>query len=146
MLNTNKWAILKDIDLTLWSLNNHYHLHSQQAANCCRNSRLVVNEDDLMWIKNVRKLPCISKPASKKFSFLNLGCWKSKSVFRDVKWCFNASWWLKGLKRNSRLRQSMWDFAHVDCALTDLRGWPRCYQTPAVPPRSPSNADTCAAG
>ena len=22
-----------------------------QAANCCRNSRLVVDEDDLMWVK-----------------------------------------------------------------------------------------------
>ena len=28
------------------------HLHPLQAANCCRNSRLVVDEDDLMWVKN----------------------------------------------------------------------------------------------
>ena len=26
------------------------------------------------------------------------GCTKIKCVFRDVKWCFNASWGLKGLK------------------------------------------------
>ena len=26
------------------------------------------------------------------------GCWKIKSVFTDVKWCFNASWGLKGLR------------------------------------------------
>ena len=25
------------------------------------------------------------------------GCWKIESVFGDVKWCFNASWGLKGL-------------------------------------------------
>ena len=29
----------------------HCHLHPLQAANCCRNSRLVVDEDDLMWFK-----------------------------------------------------------------------------------------------
>ena len=28
------------------------HLHPPQAANCCRNSRLVVDEDDLTWFKN----------------------------------------------------------------------------------------------
>ena len=27
-------------------------------------------------------------------------CWKIRSVFRDVKWCFNASWGLKGLSSN----------------------------------------------
>ena len=27
------------------------HCHPLQAANCCRNSRLVVDEDDLMWVK-----------------------------------------------------------------------------------------------
>ena len=47
----------------------HCHLHPLQAANCCRNSRLVVDEDDLMWFKNWRKLPCIGKPFSWKFSF-----------------------------------------------------------------------------
>ena len=26
------------------------NLHSLQAANCCRNSRLVVNEDDMKWV------------------------------------------------------------------------------------------------
>ena len=31
-----------------------------------------------------------------------LGCRKIKSVLRDVKWCFNASWGLKGLKQVSR--------------------------------------------
>ena len=30
----------------------HCHLHPLQAANCCRNSRLVVDEDDLKWLKN----------------------------------------------------------------------------------------------
>ena len=26
-------------------------------------------------------------------------CWKIRYVFRDVKWCFDASWGLKGLNR-----------------------------------------------
>ena len=38
--------------LTLSSLTLHCHLHPLQAANCCRNARLVVDEDDLMWVKN----------------------------------------------------------------------------------------------
>ena len=36
--------------LTLSSLNYHCHLHPLQAANCCRNSRLVVDENDLEWV------------------------------------------------------------------------------------------------
>ena len=28
------------------------HLHPLQAANCCRNSRLVMDEDDLKWVQN----------------------------------------------------------------------------------------------
>ena len=38
--------------LTLSILTLHCHLHPLQAANCCRTSRLVVDEDDLMWFKN----------------------------------------------------------------------------------------------
>ena len=34
-----------------------------------------------------------------------LGCMQIKSVFRDVKWCFNASWGLKGLKRKTYERE-----------------------------------------
>ena len=44
-------SISLDIYLTLSSLTLHRHLHPLQAANCCRNSRLVVDEDDLMWFK-----------------------------------------------------------------------------------------------
>ena len=36
--------------LTLSSLTLHCHLHPLQAANCCRNSRLVVDEDDLKCV------------------------------------------------------------------------------------------------
>ena len=38
--------------LTLSSLN----LHPLQAANYCRNSRLVVDEDDLKWVANEKKI------------------------------------------------------------------------------------------
>ena len=30
----------------------HCHHHPLQAANCCRNSRLVVDVDDLKWVEN----------------------------------------------------------------------------------------------
>ena len=55
--------------LTLSILSLHCHLHPLQAANCCRNSRLVVDEDDLKWVKNLRKLPYVGEPVSWKFSF-----------------------------------------------------------------------------
>ena len=71
----------------------HCHLHPLQAANCCRNSRLVVDEDDFKWVENCRKLPCIGELVLWK----SPSCRKIKSVFRDVKWCFNASRGLKGL-------------------------------------------------
>ena len=31
---------------------NPCHFHPLQAANCCRNSRLVVDENDLNWVTN----------------------------------------------------------------------------------------------
>ena len=37
--------------LTLSSLTLHCHFHPLQAANCCRNSRLVVDENVLKWVK-----------------------------------------------------------------------------------------------
>ena len=47
-----KWLEITCICLTLSILTLHCHLHPLQAANCCRNSRLVVHEDDLMYFKN----------------------------------------------------------------------------------------------
>ena len=58
--------------LTLSGLSLHCHLHPLQAVNCCRNSRLVVEEDDLMWVKKCRKLPYIGKPVSWKYVLQNL--------------------------------------------------------------------------
>ena len=60
--------------VTLQTIYNPYTpeftiVHPLQAANCCRNSRLVVDKDDLMWFKNYRKLLCIGEPVSWKFSF-----------------------------------------------------------------------------
>ena len=34
-------------------------LHPLQAANCCRNSRLVVDEDDLKWVENEKNIVII---------------------------------------------------------------------------------------
>ena len=60
------------------------------------NSRLVVDEDDLKWVKNLRNLLCIGKISM--YIFLQNTLVLAKSVFRYVKWCFDASWGLKGLR------------------------------------------------
>ena len=52
LANTVKQETSTHSGLTLSSLTVHCHLHPLQAANCCRNSPLVVDEDDLMWFKN----------------------------------------------------------------------------------------------
>ena len=39
---------------------SHCHLYPLQAANCCRNTRLVVDEDDLMCVTNDKKSCYIS--------------------------------------------------------------------------------------
>ena len=40
------------VALTLSGLDLPLSSHPLQSANCCRNSRLVADEDDLMWVKN----------------------------------------------------------------------------------------------
>ena len=82
----------------------HCHLPPLQAANCCRNSRLVVEEDDL--IGGEKKMPCIRKPVS--WNSKTLSCRKIRSVLRDVKWCFDASRGLKGLKNIRRTSRVCW--------------------------------------
>ena len=47
-----KIIITKNIGLTLSSLKLPLSSHPLQAVNCCRNSRLVVDEDDLKWVEN----------------------------------------------------------------------------------------------
>ena len=39
------------------------------------------------------------------YHYKTLSCWKITSVFRDVKWCFNASWGLKGLNKDENISQ-----------------------------------------
>ena len=56
-------------DITIVIFINIDHLQTLQVENCGSNSRPVVDEDDLMWFKNYRKLSCIGKPVSWKFSF-----------------------------------------------------------------------------
>ena len=62
-----------------------------------RNSRLVVDEDDLMWFKIEENCHVLVNQFHWNVCFKTLSCRKIKSVFRDVKWCFNASWRLKEL-------------------------------------------------
>ena len=44
------------VPLTLLILTLHCHLHLLQAANCCRNSRLVVDEDDLKSVEKIKEI------------------------------------------------------------------------------------------
>ena len=56
--------------ITLSSLNSPYrHFHRLQAANCCRNSRLVVDENDLKWVTN-EKIYCYFQKNSIKIFVL----------------------------------------------------------------------------
>ena len=56
------------------------------------------------------------------FRSKTLGCWKIKPVFRDVKWCFNASCGLKGL-RCELLPQFLWQ---GESKISTLYRMPNC--------------------
>ena len=71
--------------LTLSNLTLHCLLHSLQAANCCRNSRLVVDEDDLMWVKSKENCHVLLNQFHGNIHSKTPSCRKIKSVFRDVK-------------------------------------------------------------
>ena len=75
--------------LTLSSLTLHCHLHPVQAANCCRNYRLVVDENDLMGVKNKENYHVLVNQFHGNCHYKTPSCRKIRSVFRDVKWCFN---------------------------------------------------------
>ena len=72
------WLTLSGLDLPLPS-------HPLQAANCCRNSRLVVDEDDLKWVKILENCHVLVNQLHGNFNYKTLGCGKIKSVFSDVK-------------------------------------------------------------
>ena len=52
------------------------HLHPLQAANCCRNSRLVVDEDDLKWVTNEKKILLFLKQLQENCGFKTTSCRK----------------------------------------------------------------------
>ena len=45
----------------------HGHLHPLQVANCCRNSRLAVDEDDLKCVANEKKILLLLKQFHENF-------------------------------------------------------------------------------
>ena len=68
--------------------------------------RIAVAILDLLWMKMIwsgwkikENCHVLVNQFHGNFRSKTLGCGKIKSVFRDVKLCFNASWGLKGLKR-----------------------------------------------
>ena len=62
--------------LTLSGLNLLCHLHTLQAANCCRNSRLAAEKDDLKWVANEKNTLLLLKHLHKKFRSKSSGCWR----------------------------------------------------------------------
>ena len=65
--------------------------------------RIAVAILGLLWMKMIwcgwkSKENCHVLVNQFHFHSKTLGCRKIKSVFRDLKWCFNASWGLKGLR------------------------------------------------
>ena len=69
-------------------MNDNYHKSSIAIHRPLTHSRLVVNEDDLKWVANLKKVSVIIKTIPCKFPFKNY-------IFGDLKWCFDASWGLK---------------------------------------------------
>ena len=67
------WELtLSSLNLPLPSSSTTSRELRELRQNCCRNSRLVVDEhdeDNLKWMKNIRKLPCIENQIQWKLSF-----------------------------------------------------------------------------
>ena len=84
-MDTERVAFIIIIILTLSSLTLCYHLHPLQAANCCRNSRLVVDEDDLLWFKIKENCHELVNQFHGNFRSKILCFGKIRSVFRGVK-------------------------------------------------------------
>ena len=105
-----------------WLLFLHQHdqslatlpaLHPLQAANCCRISR-----SGWRWFDVGDNCHVLVNQFHENFRSKTLGCKKIRSVFRDIKWCFNALWGLKVL--NSYVRADllyMVDLPHLRCFL-----------------------------
>ena len=70
--------------LTLSGLTLHCHLHPLQAANCCRNSQLVVDEDDLKWLKIKENCNVLVHQFHGNFRSKTLGRRRINYVFRDL--------------------------------------------------------------
>ena len=60
----------------------HCHLHPLQAANCCRNFRLVVDENDLEWVVNEKYILLILKQLHESVRSNTHRC---RKFFRDAK-------------------------------------------------------------
>ena len=70
------------VTLTLSSLN--CHLHPLQAGNCYRNSRLVVDENDLQLVTN-EKIYCYFYNISKKIFVLKPLDFRKLSYFSEMR-------------------------------------------------------------
>ena len=95
-----------------------------QAANCCRNSRLVVDEDDVMWVKKQRNCHVLINQFHRNFHSKTIACKKIKYVFRNVEWCLNVSWELKGLRVSLLTLKPSWC---PEAAFHVLGTWLNCH-------------------
>ena len=122
------WTCWKSINhfessLTLSSLN----LSLSSSSTTSRNAILdfIVDEDDTTWSGwQMKTIIVIIKTISRKCSLYNPQVWEIRSFFRDSKWCFDASWGLKGwinyltsrnYVRNTKVSlQDQVEFWHLD--------------------------------
>ena len=98
----------------------------------------------MIWcgLKIKQNCPVLVNQFHRNFHSKTPSCRKFKSVFRDIKWCFNASWGLKGLK--SYLATATQNFKWVKIFALDLFNLPPniceslCSNTHFIPSYSDS--------
>ena len=73
----------------------HCHLQLLQAANCCHNSRLVVNEDDLKWVAKEKNISLLIKTDPWKFCVFNHPGVGNKVILQR---CKMMLWGIEGFK------------------------------------------------
>ena len=86
--------------LTLSSLNLTLSSSSTTSRDRSLNSRFVVDEDDLKWLKIKENCNVLVNQFRGNLHSEALDCREAKCFLREVKWCFNASWGLKGLNES----------------------------------------------
>ena len=98
----------------------HYHHHPLQAVNCCHNSQFVVDENVFKVGEKWKKILLFLKQFHENVCSKTTRFQEIKSVFRDVKWCFNASWGLNPFNPEFTIVISIHYKPQIAVAILDL--------------------------